>query len=420
MRFFIGCFFAPFLFLTTAFGDEFVPAEPSSIGIDPERLQHVDRAIRRAIENDEVPGAVAIIARKGKIGYHKSFGHANLEAGEVLKNDAIFRIASMTKAITSVAVMQLYEAGHFRLGDPVSKFIPEFKDPKVLVKTEEDGKTLTRPAKREITIRDLLTHTAGIGYTFIPSSVQEIYREADIVDGVTHKPYVLKDVIPRLGGLPLIHDPGEKWTYGLNTDVLGYLVEVVSGKPLDEYFQEHLFAPLGMVDTGFYLPEEKANRLVTWYRATKDGLKPQVGAGNEFGAEPDYPVNGARSYFSGGGGLSGTALDYARFIQMLLNEGELDGQRVLSRKSVELMRAVQVEDFGGEAFGFGLGFRVLADAGKRGELGSAGTYSWGGAFFTSYWIDPSEQLIAVLMCQVRPAFSQLGEQFQTAVYQALE
>ena len=337
--------------------------------------------------------------------------------------DAIFRIASMTKALTSVGIMILYERGEFLLNDPVANYLPEFSQPRVISEVDEAGNIVaTTPASRPIRIVDLLTHSAGIGYPFIPSPVSKRYEEAGIIDGPTSKPYTLADQMQLLAQQPLLFEPGSQFAYGLNSDVLGYLIEVVSGKTLAEFFHDEISVPLGLQDTHFYLPEDAADRLVTVYSEVADEglvaaqdmeLPLTLGSAN-------YPVEGARSYFSGGAGLSSTASDYARFLQMLLNGGELDGVRILGRKSVELMHTPRIDwDSDGQA-DFGLGFRVISDIGKDGAIGSNGTYSWGGAFYTSYWIDPTENLVAVFMSQGRPMSSNVDEKFRALVYQALE
>ena len=397
-------------------------ADPTRQGFIPGRLDRVDQAISDAIDDGEIAGAVALVARNGSIVYHKSFGYADIDSDISMRNDSIFRIASMTKAITSVAVMMLYEQGHFQLNDPVSRFIPEFSNPSVIVVDEAGEMTGTRPASREIRIIDLLTHASGIGYVFIPSNVQQLYLDGGITDGLTATDRLLGPNIRKLAGMPLLFDPGSAFAYGLSTDVLGYLVEVVSGQSLDRFFEEQIFRPLRMEDTYFYLPESKAERLVTLY-AHVDGKGLVVSQGHEADLKldnPNYPIEGAKSYLCGGAGLSSSAYDYARFIQMLLNNGELDGARLLGRKSVELMRAGRIDWDGDNHADFGLGFLVIGDIGKSGELGSPGAYSWGGAFNTSYWIDPSENLIAVFMSQARPVQSDIKEVFQTMVYQALE
>lgn len=392
-------------------------------GFVPERLERIDDAIEAAIEDGEIPGAVALIVRNGRTAYYEAFGLADIDSGTPMTTDSIFRIASMTKALTSVAVMILYEQGRFQLNGPVAKFLPAFGDMQVISTVDEDGKvTATTPASEPIRIAHLLAHTAGIAYPFIPSRLQKSYVDAGIINGLTTEPLTLAGQMDLLAEQPLLFEPGTEFHYGLNTDVLGRFVEVVSGQPLDEFFAEHITGPLAMDDTYFYLPADKAGRLVKLYAYEETrGLVPpnDVTADLTAGSE-NYPVSGAKTYFSGGAGLSSTAADYERFIRMLLNGGELDGTRILSRKSVELMSAPRADRDGDGIDDMGLGFRVVTDLGSYGELGSVGAYSWGGAFYTSYWIDPSENLTAVFMSQVYPARSSIASRFRTLVYQALD
>ena len=399
-------------------------AKPADAGVVEQRLERIDTAINAAVTAGEIPGAVALIARDGKIVYHEAFGYADIESKRPMKTDDIFRIASMTKAITSTAVMMLYEQGRFRLSDPVSKFLPEFTTMRVVSEVGEDGSVIASvPAEKPIKIVDLLTHTSGLTYNFIPGNLQKSYADAGITDGMTASELTLAANIELLAKQPLLFEPGSKFAYGLNTDVLGRLVEVVSGQPLDEFFAEHITGPLGMVDTWFYLPPGISDRLVTLY-AHVEGQGLIVSKGDESSIyldDPDYPVKGARTFFSGGAGLSSTAYDYGRFIQMLLNDGELEGVRILGRKSVELMRTPRVDWDDDGTRDFGLGFMVVGDlGGNRAELGSVGAYSWGGAFYTTFWIDPSEGLVAVLMSQGRPLVSDIDAVFRTLVYQSLE
>jgi len=291
----------------------------------------------------------------------------------------------------------------------------------VLVNVDDEGiVSETRTAAGAIKIIDLLTHSSGISYAFISTPLQQIYKRNGVIDGLTEKNIRLETVMATLAEQPILFDPGSAWAYGLNTDLLGYLVEVVSGKPLDQYFAEEIFAPLGMEDTYFYLPDSKADRLVTLY-ADVDGLRVSIGDESSiFLDNPKYQIEGAKSYFSGGAGLSSTAMDYARLIEMLLNDGELDGERILSRKSVELMRSPRMDSDSDGNADFGLGFAVISDLAASGELGSKGIYHWGGAFATSYWIDPEENLVAVIMTQQRPNKSDIANRFMTLVYQALE
>jgi CubicO group peptidase (beta-lactamase class C family) len=392
-----------------------------SPGFIEARLDRIDDAIEAEIAAGKIPGAVALISKDGRTVYHKSFGYADIASQTAMRNDSIFRIASMTKAITTVGVMTLYEQGHFKLNDPISKYIPEFADPNVLVSADEDGVvTETRPASREIRIIDLLTHSAGLGYPFIGTRLQKIYVENGIIDGLTEKDVRLEEQMGKLAEMPLLFDPGSQWNYGLSTDLLGRLIEVVSGMPLDQYFADVIFTPLEMADTHFYLPSNDFSRLVSLYAAVDDELVPYTDESMSDFGDTNYPRVGAMTYFSGGAGLSSTAYDYARFIEMLLNDGELDGARILGRKSVELMHSPRIDMDGDGEAEFGLGFQIIDDIGKSGELGSAGVYLWSGAFNTSYWIDPEENMIAVFMSQVRPNTSDITTRFRTLVYQALK
>jgi CubicO group peptidase (beta-lactamase class C family) len=400
-----------------------VADDAGTAGFSSERLERIDAAIKAEIDKGKIPGAVALVVRNGSVAYFKSFGLADIESRVPMHNDAIFRIASMTKAVTTVAAMTLYERGYFRLSDPISKFIPEFADMTIIAEADDDGNvSSTVAATKQIRIIDLMTHTAGLGYPFIPSSVQKSYIDGGIIDGPTTMNVKLADQMKLLAGQPLMFEPGSKFTYSLSVDLLGYLVEVVSGKSLDRYFADEIFSPLGMHDSYFYLPKDKSDRLVTLYAEVEENAL-VVSDGTEssfFRDDPLFPVTGAQTYFSGGAGLSSTASDYGRFLQMLLNDGELDGVRILGRKSVELMRSPRVDTDNDQVPDFGLGFSVINDLGNKGELGSVGEYSWGGAFFTSFWIDPRENLVAVFMSQVRPTNSDISRKFNTLVYQALE
>jgi CubicO group peptidase (beta-lactamase class C family) len=381
------------------------PAAPESQGMSSARLARIDSLFTEAVKHGNIPGAVALVARNGKIVYHKAFGMADNQSGRAMKTDDIFRIASQTKAVTATAVMMLWEEGKFRLDDPISKFIPEFKGP-VLIKSfnPKDTTFVPEPAKSEITIRQLLTHTSGIGYGFIDGDEQfrMIYHKAGITDAFTTKNVTLDQNIRKLAKMPLHHNPGEKFTYSEGLDVLGLLVEIVSGMPFDKFLKTRLFDPLGMSDTWFYLPDEKASRLVS-VQEPKDGswIKFPVTS-----YDPDYPVKGAKSYFPGGAGLCSTAKDYATFLQMYLNGGELNGQRILSRTTVQAIMGNQNYTVYGEQAEsyYGLAFGVLKERGaESGGQGSAGTFSWGGYFNTSYFADPKENTIGILMKQTQNA-----------------
>jgi CubicO group peptidase (beta-lactamase class C family) len=333
----------------------------------------------------------------------------------------------MTKAITSVAVMMLYEEGHFLLGDPVSKYIREFRKPRTLLPDSlqhDHSDTLqTEPAKREIKIRDLLTHKSGLTYQW-NKRLGLVYKEAGITHGLLQDESTIGEKMRRLAGLPLLFHPGDKHHYGLSIDVLGHLVEVTSGMTLDEFFQKRVFGPLKMKDTHFFPPKGKLDRLAAVYRPGKDGgierapEGPIKGPGS-FVYSIDYPYKGPKHYFSGGGGLCSTVADYARFCQMLLNGGHLDGIRLLSRKTVELMTTDHVKELRKDG-GFGLGFLVTRDLAESGEIGSLGAYGWGGFFYTRFVIDPEEELVTIFMSQKYPTGgTRLADRFRALAYQAI-
>ena len=373
------------------------------------------KCFSRGIDSGWIAGAVGFIARDGKIVYYKSLGVKDIEAKTLMHKDDIFRIASQTKAITSVAVMMLFEEGKFLLDDPISKYIPEFANPRVLDKFNEKDTTYTTiPANREITIRDLLTHTSGIDYAGIGSkNMRAIYAKSGIPGGFGSDKMVLGDKIRALGKLPLVHQPGERFTYGLNVDVLGYLVEVLSGESLDQYFHNHIFEPLGMNDTYFYVPSSKSERLVKV--SSEDKNHHLINAPSDF---VNYPLQG--TYYSGGAGLSSTIKDYATFLQMLLNNGEYNGKRLLARRTVELMTSNQIGDLNLGRNKFGLGFEITTVNGQA-KLGiSEGSFAWGGYFATTYWADPKEHLVCLLFIQQSPLIhSEIQDKFKAMVYQAL-
>jgi CubicO group peptidase (beta-lactamase class C family) len=333
----------------------------------------------------------------------------------------MFRICSMTKPITTLAVMMLYEEGHFLLDDPVSKYLPEFKNPKVLVKPAS-GAPYTIPATREITIRDLLRHTSGITYDW-NEDLGPMYKDAKVASGLLPYDGTIADSTKHLAGLPLLFNPGEKFEYSLGVDVLGRLVEVVSGKPLDEFFRTRIFEPLGMKDTYFYPPEGKLDRLATAYTYYDEkGLNrfpdTPITEGS-FTYSADYPTRDPRKLFSGGAGLVSTAADYARFCQMMLDGGKVGNSRLLSRKSVELMTQDQLGKISSDQ-GFGLGFGVNGVKKPLSELGSTGEYYWGGFFYTEFSIDPKEQMIVIFMGQLHPAGDlTLDRQVSALAYQAI-
>ena len=343
------------------------------------------------------------------------------EAGKPMRTDSIFRICSMTKPITSVAAMILYEDGKFMLDDPISNYLPEFKNPKVLMKTAS-GVPYTIPATHEITIRDLLRHTSGLTYQW-NSDLGPLYKDANVAGGLLPYDGTIGDSVKRLATVPLLFNPGERWEYSLSVDVLGRLIEVVSGVPLDEFFRTHIFEPLGMKDTSFYPPDNEVDRLATAYTYYADkGLNrfpdPPI-TEDSFSYSADYPVRPPKRLFSGGAGLTSSVPDYARFCQMILNGGQLGNMRILSPKSVELMTHDQLGKISPEQ-GFGLGFGVDGVKSPLEELGTPGQYGWGGFFYTEFSVDPKEDMIVIFMGQLHPSGDlQLNRQVHVLAYQAI-
>jgi CubicO group peptidase (beta-lactamase class C family) len=393
-------------------------ARPEAVGLSSERLKRLSESLNRYVKDGRLPGGVVLVARRGKVAYTEAFGQRDREAGAPMREDTLFRIASQTKALVSVGVMSLQEEGRLLISDPVGKYLPEFRETTVAVPKPGGGYEVVK-AKRPVTIRDLLTHTAGVGYG---GGVARDRWEAAKITGwyFADRDEPVGATVARMAALPFDAQPGERWVYGYSTDILGALVEKVSGQPLDEFLRTRIFEPLGMKDTHFYLPESKAERFAVVYSAKETG-------GLERAPEPGGMVGqgaylkGPRKSFSGGAGLLSTANDYARFLSMLLNGGELDGKRLLSRKSVELMT---VDHLNGvpyrEGQGFGLGFSVVKDLGSRGQPGSVGEYGWGGAYHSTYWVDPKEQLVVVYFTQLIPARGlDDHDKLRALVYQAI-
>ena len=371
---------------------------PEEVGVSAERLERIRPVMQGYVDEGSLPGFLTVVARRGKIVHFETIGMRDVENKKPVEPDTIFRIYSMSKPITSVAVMMLYEEGHFQLGTPVSKFIPEFKGMKVY----NEDQTEILDAKKEITIKHLLMHTAGFTYGWGNKPVDALYKQANIREpGST-----LVDMVEKLSKIPLVHEPGERWTYSVSTDVLGYFVEVVSGMPFEEFLQTRIFGPLGMVDTAFSVPSEKVDRFAALYRPTKENKLERT-------RRPALEVDEYTFFPSGGGGLVSTAADYIRFSQMLLNGGELDGVRILGKKTVELMRYPHHNNR------FGLGFRIITDENPPNILESVGSFSWGGAAATTFWIDPQEELVAVLMTQLLNNRYPFHQQFKVLTYQAL-
>ena len=395
---------------------------PESVGMSAERLKRIDAMCQDAIKNGDVPGIVALVARHGKIVLHEAYGLAEAESSRKMRKDDIFRIASQSKAITATAVMMLWEEGKFKLDDPISKFIPEFKNPQVLRSFKyADTSFIVTPANKEITIRHLLTHTSGIGYVDIDGDerMKMIHKKAGIILAFETGNATIEDCVKKLAGLPLHHHPGEKYTYSLGLDVLGYFVEIMSGMPFNEFLRKRLFDPLGMDDTWFYLPKSKEGRLVPVQSKTNGKWQNYQ---SDF-YDVNYPITGAKTYFSGGGGLSSTAVDYAKFLQMYLNGGELNGVRILSRTTIKAIMGNQTgELYGGPAKHYGLAFGVVTKEGEStGGIGSEGTFDWGGYFNTQYFADPEEQVIGILMKQTRGKTNdQTGWKFRQLVGQSID
>jgi CubicO group peptidase (beta-lactamase class C family) len=392
---------------------------PEKVGLSSTRLSRIHAVMQEHVNQGQYAGIITMVARRGQIAHFECFGMMDVESARPMRPDTIFRIYSMSKPITSVAVMMLYEEGHFQLHTPVSEFIPKFKETKVFAGGTESDIELA-DLEREITIHDLLTHTSGLIYgpdTGMP--VDALYKQG--LDKLG-KETTLEKMVQVLATLPLIHQPGSAWRYSFSTDVLGRVVEVVSGTSFDAFLAQRIFDPLQMGDTGFYVPPEKLDRFATLYgpEEGKDQLKllddPATG---EYSKPP--------AFLSGGGGLVSTAHDYMRFAQMLLNKGELDGVRLLGRKTIELMTVnhlpAELLPYGPGpdpiyGHGFGLGWKVMMDTTQAKALGSEGMYGWGGAASTEFWVDPKEELIGLIMLQFMPYYP-LVEDFQVLVYQAL-
>ena len=398
---------------------ELVVGKPEELGFSPQRLERIDQVFNSYVKENKMAGSVILVARKGKITYYKAFGFRDKESSSKMELGSIFRIASQTKAIVSVGIMMLQEEGKLLIQDPVSRFIPEYKETKVAVSKPTGGYEIVK-AKREITIRDLLTHTAGIGYG--QGIAAEEWKKAGLQDFYfAHLDEPVGETIKRMAALPMDAHPGERHVYGYATDILGVVIERASGLPLDQFLKQRIFDPLGMTDTYFFLPKEKASRLATVYMP-KEGepLKPAPAKGT-VDSQGEY-VTGPRKNFSGGAGLVSTAKDYYLFLRMMANGGEFQGKRILSSRTVHLMTIDHLDkniEFR-PGLGFGLGFEVVLDQGQRGTYGSLGQFGWGGAYGSTYWVDPAEEMIVLYFTQVRPG-SIVKDQLQlrSLVYQAL-
>ena len=399
---------------------------PEQVGLSAQRLNRIRTWMHGWVDSGRLAGMVTVIMRRGELAFAEVAGKADVERNKPMRADTIVRIYSMTKPLTSTAIMMLYEEGRFQLDDPISKFIPAFAHTRVYAGGSR-GKIDSVPAEREITFRDLLSHTSGLTYGFMESNpVDALYRSRtagiDFQMGTTS----LKDIVERLATFPLIAQPGKAWNYSVATDVLGYLVEVISGQPFQTYLKEKVLEPLGMVDTDFHVPAAKHDRFAANYQPGKDGKLELIDDPGKSRYLAPRTVN------SGGGGLVATAADYLRFCKFMLNKGELDGVRLLGRKTVELMTMNHLKgdmaDMGMPRFsestyygiGFGLGFSVTLDPAKAQILGSPGEYAWGGAASTAFWCDPAEDMAVVMLTQLMPSSTYpLRRELRVLSYQAI-
>jgi CubicO group peptidase (beta-lactamase class C family) len=418
-RLLLTSFILSFTLLTSAIAQELPGAKPEELGFSSERLARLDEKFNAYVTENKLAGSVILVARKGKVGYYKAFGFRDKESNSKMELGSIFRIASQSKAIVSAGIMILQEEGKLLIQDPVSRFIPEFKETTVAVRKEGGGYDVVK-AKREITLRDLLTHTAGVGYG--GGAAAEEWKKADIQGWYfAHRNEPIAETIKRMAALPMEAQPGEQFVYGYATDILGVVIERASGMPLDQFLKTRIFDPLGMNDTQFYLPKEKVSKLTKVYTPQEgQPLKPAPEKGT-MDAQGEY-VNGPRKSFSGGAGLLSTAKDYYLFLQMIANGGELNGKRILAPSTVRLMTVNHLDESVnfGRGLGFGLGFEVVEDIGQRGTPGSIGEFRWGGAYGSTYWVDPAEQMVVVYFTQVRPS-SIVPDQLQlrALIYQAI-
>lgn len=405
------------LFTSVIQAQQLEKTTPETVGMSSQRLQRLNTVLENYVENKQLPGAVVMISRKGKIAHTAAVGYRDYETKDPIRENTIFRIASQTKAIVSVGIIMLMEEGKLLLNEPVGNYIPEFNTTTVAVKDGDSYKVV--PANRKITIRDLLTHTAGIGYGW--GLAHDQWEKSGITGWYfAHRKAPILETVKAIARLPQEAQPGEKYVYGYNTDILGALIEVVAQQPLDVFLQQRILDPLGMKDTYFYLPPKLSDRLATVYSPTENGLS-AAPKGTGMQAQGEY-VKGPRTSFSGGAGYLSTALDYSKFLQMMLNKGVYNGQRLLSRKSVELMleNHIGTKFPWGKGQGFGLGFSIHLAPGESGIMGSVGDFGWGGAYHSVYWADPTEELSVVYFTQLIPA-NDLDDhkKLRNLVYQAI-
>ncbi|MEE3238281.1 MAG: serine hydrolase domain-containing protein [Pseudomonadota bacterium] len=414
----IAIFIISVLLSSTIAAADLSRSRPEELGISSERLGRLDTVLNSYVEENLIAGQVLLVLRKGRIAHSLANGMRDIEATDPMKEDTIFRIASQTKALVSTGIMILHERGQLDISHPLSRYIPEWENVQVAV-PNENGSYNLEPVERPITLRHLLTHTAGMSYGTGPASRE--WEEADFQGWYfANKTETIGESIARMASLPLDAHPGTAWIYGYNTDILGAVIEKASGMDLNNFLQQEIFEPLEMSDSHFYLPENKRERLAVVYQPKPGGGIQAIPATDGMRSQGLY-IDGPRISYSGGAGLLSTANDYARFLQMTLNGGELDGKRILSRKTIELMTTNHLGDLpfrSGQ--GFGLGFSIVTDLGERGTLGSVGEYGWGGAYHSTYWVDPLEELVVVYLTQIIPAtglddYSKL----RSGVYQAI-
>jgi CubicO group peptidase (beta-lactamase class C family) len=399
---------------------------PEQVGLSAARLARVSEWMKGWVDSGKLPGLLVAVMRRGELAFAETYGKADVERNKPVRPDTIYRIYSMTKPLTSTAIMMLYEEGRFQLDDPISKFIPAFANPRVYAGGSR-GKIDTVPGEREINFRDLLSHTSGLTYGFMESNpVDALYRAKDGGVDFQMDKTSLKTIVERLATFPLITQPGKAWNYSVSTDVLGYLVEVISGQPFEKFLVEKVIKPLGMVDTDFFVPDSKHDRFAANY---------QAGAGGKLEVIDD-PTKSRylkpRTVSSGGGGLVSTASDYLRFCKFMLNKGELDSVRLLGRKTVELMTMNHLNgdmaamgmprwsESTSAGIGFGLGFSVMIDPAKAHIVGTAGEYAWGGAASTAFWCDPAEDMAVVMLTQLMPSTTYpIRRELRVLSYQAI-
>jgi len=408
------------LLANLAIAEEIKTVSPESVGLSTPRLEKMSSFIQAHIDQKKMAGAVVLVARKGKIAYLESFGKADID--KPMSKDSLFRICSMTKPVVTIAVLQLYEEGIWRRSDPVAKYIPEFSHPKVIEMLPPGSNPAFRlvPAKRDITIKDLLTHTAGMPYPFASEwypkdrllrQMHDMYEEAGISSGMYETEGTIGDMVKRLARLPIASQPGEAFIYGMAADVSGYLVEVVSGQKLDDYITEHIFKPLKMSDSYFFVPESKQGRMAAVWKSDWHGKLEKVMPGphqeGDYRYSPTFQTHGPKTFLSGGVGMVTSPYDYFRFAQMLLNKGELEGVRLVSRKTVELMTTNQIGKLSeitlhDDGWKFGLGLGIQADREHNVDAGSVGTFEWAGLYSTRFSVDPKEDKITIFLSQTHP------------------